>query len=115
MNIEKIEDHYTIKLIKFTLERGNKNFTAQQAAEYCNIGLHEFNLIWKSIFIPNTNQTNNFNNNEEYRWELKPEAFFSYMSYLEYKDSLASSKKALKIAIISIIIASVLAILQMIT
>lgn len=104
MNIESIENQKLVKLLKFAIEE--RNFSANQAVSQCNMGISEFYDIWESIFIKTPAFENGFDCSRSYDWILKPEALFSYMNFLEYRDSLTNARRAYWVAIASIVIST---------
>ncbi len=86
MEIKEIEDHKIIKLIKFSAKKSM--FTVGQAATASGKPFDEFKRARYEIFqvTPNTEEIRSINQNSY--WELKTSAFFSYLSFLEYRDSV---------------------------
>lgn len=105
MEVKEIENHGYIKLIKFSLT--NKSFNVAQALEASGMGLTEFNSAKYAIFNLRGEHEQITSLNQVFRWELAPQAFFHYVSFLEYKHAITSSRRAQIFAIIAIIISAI--------
>jgi hypothetical protein len=69
----------------------------------------EFNSAKYSIFQLRGEHENISNPNSKLDWELSAEAFFNYLKFLQYRDTVKFAKRAHITAIIAIIISGLLA------
>jgi len=102
MNIANIEKHKFIKLIEFSLE--NDQFSIDQACDASGMLPREFHAIQESIygepFVAAISPA------QLKEWKLSSEAFFNYLSFLEYKNAIKSSSRATWFAIGSLVIST---------
>ncbi|MGV6818412.1 MAG: hypothetical protein ACWA44_14235 [Thiotrichales bacterium] len=113
MHITALEQHRVIKLIRFSLD--NRSFSAAEALNQTGMGMSEFVAVANEIYCEGKDIDHSLNLNEVLSWNLTPESLFQYMSFLEYKDSLETAKRATVIAIASIVISGALALAQLVT
>ena len=104
MDIELIKNHRYIKLVEYALD--NKTFSVQQACDASGLSETEFEGTKYSLFMLSGANEKIGSIHEVLDWRLKPEAYFSYVSYLEFKHSLTMSRWAWWFSIISLFIAA---------
>jgi hypothetical protein len=106
------EKHKYVSLIEFSLK--NPNFSATKACSVCGLSEKEFRFVASSIYVLNAYQTDpSFDPNRELEWIIKPEAYFSYLQYLEFCHAIETAKRAYWLSVAAIttaIIAAALAI-----
>lgn len=96
--------HKCIDLIEFAL--ANRSFTVQQALDATKMSGDEFDAAKNGLFhLMGIHE--HPHRNEVISWTLKPEAYFQYLSFLEFRHSVQSAKKAYRVALASIFIAIV--------
>ena len=96
------QKHKYIELIEFALE--NRSFTMQQALDATKMSGDEFSAAKSSLFHL-WGKHENPELTEKLDWTIKPEAYFHYLSFLEFRHSVQSARKAFWLALISICIA----------
>lgn len=99
-----ISKHKYIKLIEFALK--NKSFSVQEACDASGLNEREFNGAKYSLFVLLGKHEHIVNIHESLEWWLKPEAYFSYVSFLEFQHSLNTSRRAQWIAVFSLLFAA---------
>ena len=104
MNNKLVENHRYIKLVEFAL--ANKIFSVNQACEASGLSAEEFSGAKYSLFLLKGVHENIACDNELLGWRLKPEAYFSYVSYLEFKFSLTTSRWAWWFSGLSLLVAA---------
>ncbi len=112
MKIKQIERHKFIRLIEFSLK--NSSFSIQQAVEASGMTEEDFSGAKYSIFQLK-GEHEHATSDKVLNWRLTAEAFFNYLSFLEYRDALKASRRAIWVAISSLlvtIIANVLTFLK---
>jgi len=107
MSVTALEQNRVIQLVKYSLE--NRSFSVAEALNHTGMGMAEFVAVANKIYCGGEEIDHSLNMHEILSWNLTPESLFQYMSFLEYKDSLKSSKRATIIAVISIVISGTLA------
>ncbi|WP_211829381.1 hypothetical protein [Kistimonas asteriae] len=113
MDLEKLKNHKYLKLIEYALKE--KNFSKEQACNASKLAHHEFDIIYRDMFIPHKNQEGEIHPNEVLEWTLSQQAFFNYLQFLEFKSSVESAKKAQITAIVAIIISCALTLSPIVT
>lgn len=96
--------HKYIDLIEFAL--ATRSFSVQQILDATKMSGDEFNAAKHALFHLKGMHENPLRD-EVIDWTLKPEAYFQYLSYLEFKHSVESSKRAYWVAWISMSIAAI--------
>lgn len=98
------EDKILIKHMTNALESGDKNYYPEPNS--FNEELVVTPAIDSMFFVINKESLkgNSYDLSDGHKFILKYDAYFNYIDYLEYKEAIRSSKIALRIAIISIII-----------
>ena len=101
-----LSKHKYISLIEYSLEQGDAEFSASDACFETGLSEREFNFIRASIFILNGYQeVPTFDTKKPHQWILRPEAYFSYLQYLEFGHSIEYSRKSYWIAVAAILVA----------
>jgi len=104
MNIELINNHRYSKLVEYAL--ANKTFSVKQACDASGLSEDEFSGAKYSLFMLKGEHECIDSADKVLSWRLKPEAYFSYVSYLEFKHSLITSHRAWWVACFSLLIAA---------
>jgi hypothetical protein len=104
MKFQEIEKHKIIKLIEFALER--TDFSVHQAMDASGMSEDEFSGA-KYVIFQLKGVHEHPSPDEVLDWRLSAEAFFNYLSFLEYRDALKSSRRAFGVAIVSLLLATV--------
>jgi hypothetical protein len=95
--------HKYIALIEFSLKQ--PSFSADDVYIATGLSEKEFRFIIDSIFIPNGYQTQPvFDHEKKQEWVLRPEAYFSYLQYLEFCHSIKNSKQSYWMAVVAIVV-----------
>lgn len=102
--LPELDRHRYIALIEFSLR--NAEFSAEEAREACGLNEREFDLISASIFSLDTNQSQaGFDHKRKTTWLLRPETYFSYLQYLEFRHAIETSKRAYWLSVAAIVLA----------
>jgi hypothetical protein len=104
MDLDSIKDHRYVKLVEFAL--ANKSFSIRQACNASGLSEDEFSGAKYSLFMLKGEHEHIASSHEILDWRLKPEAYFSYVSYAEFKHSLTTSRWAWWFSGISLFIAA---------
>lgn len=104
MDSDSHNKHKFIKLIEYALS--NKSFSVREACDASGLSEREFDRAKYSLFVLLGKHEHVESPHERLDWWLKPEAYFSYISYLEFQHSLNTSRRAHWIAVFSLLIAS---------
>ncbi len=88
----ELREHEYVKLIAFALE--TPSFSVQQACEASGLSPRRFKSAMYSIFSLRGQHERLQSDHEILDWELSPEAYFNYLSFLEFRHSLAAAAKA---------------------
>ncbi|MEX2257147.1 MAG: hypothetical protein WD672_00435 [Woeseia sp.] len=104
MDIKSIKNHRYVKLVEFVL--ANQSFSVRQACDASGLSEDEFSGAKYSLFMLKGAHERIESSHEILDWRLKPEAYFSYVSYLEFKHSLATSRRAWWFSVLSLLIAA---------
>lgn len=104
MEIREIERHKFIKIIEYALK--HESFTVEQICEAVGISQVEFNLAKSSIFHLLGQHDPVPSPHSKLPWYLSTEAFFNYLSFLEYSHAIQSAKRAHILAIVAIFLAA---------
>lgn len=100
LKLSEIENNSFVRLIEFVLM--NKSFNVNQACQASGLSNSEFRQIRHAIF---ENSHLNINNDAEiFKWHLSPNAYFHYLTFIQYKHAVKTSNRAHVIAIISVAI-----------
>jgi len=102
------QKHKYIDLIEFAL--ANRSFTVQQALDATKMSADEFSAAKYSLFHLK-GMHENPDRNKVLDWTLRPEAYFHYLSFLEFRHSVRAARKAFWLAVASICIAIASAVL----
>lgn len=98
------DKHRYVALIEFALH--HDTFSAEEASTACELSEKEFRFISASIFSLNAYQAQaGFDTKKKLDWILKPEAYFSYLQYLEFRHAIETAKRAYWLSVLAIIIA----------
>ena len=106
LKLSEIENNSFVRLIEFALM--NKSFNVNQACQASGLSNSEFHQIRHTIF---ENSHPNINNDAQmFQWYLSPNAYFHYLTYIQYKHAVKTSNRAHIIAIISVAISIIVGI-----
>lgn len=92
MPSSELEEHEYVRLIAFALKE--PRFSVQQACEASGLSPRRFKSAMYSIFSLRGQHEHLESDHEILDWELSPEAYFNYLSFLEFRHSLATAAKA---------------------
>lgn len=104
MEIKKIEQHKFIRIIKYALD--HESFTIDQICKDIGISQIEFNLAKYSMFHLLGEHEALPSPDLKLPWYLSSEAFFNYLSFLQYRDAIKWAQRALVVAIIAIFLSA---------
>jgi hypothetical protein len=104
MKFDQVKNHRYIKLVEFAL--ANHKFSVRQACDASGLTEDEFSGAKFSLFMLKEINEHIESVHEILDWRLKPEAYFSYVSYLEFKHSLATARRAWLFSAFSVLIAA---------
>lgn len=113
MKPKEINEQKIVKLIAFSI--GKRSFTASDAMGATGMGLTDFLVAAKSIYLNGNEIGHDVPTHQVMDWHLSPEALFNYMALKEFEHSVTSAEEAKKIAIASIVISGILAFAAIIT
>ena len=100
--------HKYVALIEFALK--NDTFSVEDAIAACGLSEKEFRFVSASLFSLNANQASpGFSPTTKSDWILKPEAYFSYLQYLEFRHAIETAKRAYWLSVLAIIVAVIAA------
>lgn len=95
--------HKYVGLIEFALK--NPEFSAQAACDATGLSDKEFSFVADAIFSLDANQSQGtYQPNHKQEWILKPEAYFSYLQYLEFKHSIEHARRSYWLSVLAIIL-----------
>ncbi len=97
------DPHRYVQLIAYTLR--NPSFKSADACAACGISEREFRFVAGSIYSLNEYQVQKGRPDEIQEWMLRPEAYFSYLQYLEFRHAIKASRRATLLALVAIVIA----------
>jgi len=98
--------HRYVGLIEFALE--NPEFSTKEACEATGLTDKEFRFVADTLFSLNANQAQGaYDPSKKQEWVLKPEAYFSYLQYLEFRHSIEHARRAYWLSVLAIIISIV--------
>ena len=109
-----IHQHKYIKLLDYAITQKNA-YHMEPGLKASNMTETEFENIRDSLFINANMQAPPPNKNQTYDWRLRPEAVFGYLTYKQYEHAEKSSKTALYISSLSIVIAVLTLIVSAVT
>ena len=96
--------HKYISLIEFSL--GNPKFSVNVACAACGLSEKEFRFISNSIYVLNAAQADMGHNPDiQFDWILSPDAYFSYLQYLEFKHAIEAARRSYWLSVAAIVIA----------
>ncbi len=95
--------HKYITLVEFALSKGT--FSKQEAMDACGFTEKQFRFVSSSIFVLSMNQGVMADLNEKQEWILKPEAYFSYVQYLEFLHAIKTARTSFWLAVAAIVVA----------
>lgn len=98
-----IEKHRFIKLIEFALQ--HSSFSAREAMTASGMSEREFSGAKYTLFKLK-GEHESAPASETLNWHLSPQAFFQYLSFLQYRHAVRSSSRALWIAAASLAVAT---------
>ncbi len=97
------DKHKYISLIEYCLH--NPEFSTVEACNATGLSNKEFSFIADAVFSLNANQSQGLYKPEQKQdWILKPEAYFSYLQYLEFRHSIEHSRRAYWLAVLAIVV-----------
>jgi hypothetical protein len=96
--------HKYVDLIEFSLE--NSTFSTTKVCDACGLSQKEFRFLAPIIYVLSAYQADpNFEVDRELEWILKPEAYFSYLQYCEFRHAIETAKRAFWLSVLAIVIA----------
>jgi hypothetical protein len=102
--LQEPDKHKYIELVEFALH--NDKFSAEEASKACGLSEKEFRFVSASIFSLSGYQAQaGFDPASKLDWILKPETYFSYLQYLEFRHAIETAKRAYWLSVAAIIIA----------
>ncbi|WP_432740709.1 hypothetical protein ABXJ76_11870 [Methylobacter sp. G7] len=88
-----------------SLKLDDEEFSADEACAATGLSKREFNFVRASIFSLNGFQENQFfETDQKYQWIIRPEAYFSYLQYLEFCHAIEYAKRAYWMAVFAVIV-----------
>lgn len=96
------EKHRYIRLIEYSL--AHPEFKPADAAKACDLNEKEFRFIASSIYLLSALQVRDIDPDKKYDWVLNPEAYFSYLQYLEFRHAIETAKRAFWLSVAAIVI-----------
>lgn len=103
LRISEPRKHRYVELIEFSLK--NPKFTTTQACTACGFSEKEFRFVASSIFELSAYQSGFPDPERELEWILKPQAYFSYLQYLEFCHAIETAKQAYWLSVAAVVIA----------
>ena len=97
------DPHRYVQLIAYTLR--NPSFKSADACAACGLSEKEFRFVATSIYSQSEYQVQKGRPDETQDWILRPEAYFSYLQYLEFRHAIKASRIASSLAVVAIVIA----------
>ena len=97
------DPHRYVQLIAYTLR--NPSFKSADARAACGLSEKEFRFVATSIYSQSEYQVQKGRPDETQDWILRPEAYFSYLQYLEFRHAIKASRIASSLAVVAIVIA----------
>jgi len=100
-----IEEHQYIKLLDYAISQEG-SYHMEPGLSAAKMTEREFESVRESLFLNAHMQAPPPGQPEVYDWRLRPEAVFGYLTYKQYDHAQKSSKRALYISSVSLIIAA---------
>jgi hypothetical protein len=98
--------HKYVGLIEFALT--NPEFSTREACGATGLSDKEFRFVADTIFSLNANQTQwTYQPSQKQEWILKPEAYFSYLQFLEFRHSIEHARRAYWLSVFAIIVSTI--------
>ena len=94
--------HEYVRIIEYSLQ--NPSFSIQQACEASGLSPRRFRGAMYSIFSLRGKHEQLTSDHEVVDWELSPDAYFNYLSFLEYQHSLQTAARARRTAAAAVVI-----------
>ena len=95
------ETHKYVRLIEYSLR--NQSFKPVDACATCGLSDKEFRFIAASLYSLSAYQEH-VRADETQDWVLKPEAYFGYLQYLEFRHAVETAKRAYWLSVAAIIV-----------
>jgi hypothetical protein len=95
--------HKYVRLIEYSL--WNPSFKAADACAACGLSDKEFRFVSHSIYSLSAYQEQLPRPDESLEWVLRPEAYFSYLQYLEFRHAIETAKRAYWLSVAAILVA----------
>ena len=104
--LEAPSKHRYVALVEYALS--NAEFSAEEACQSVGLSDKEFRFIASTIFSLNAVQgSQDFRSQQKHEWILQPDAYFSYLQYLEFMHAVEHSRRAYWIAVLAIVVSIV--------
>jgi uncharacterized protein (DUF2164 family) len=100
-----IEEHQYTKLLDYAKSQMG-SYHMEPGLSAAKMTEREFESVRESLFLNAHMQVSPPGQSEVYDWRLRPEAVFGYLTYKQYDYAQKSSKRALYIPSVSLIIAA---------
>jgi len=95
--------HRYVALIEYALS--NPEFTAEEACGAVGLSDKEFRFIAGTIFALNAVQSSqDFRSQQKHEWILQPDAYFSYLQYVEFMHAIEHARRAFWVAVLAIVV-----------
>lgn len=113
MGLPEIETNKFVKIIEFVLK--NNRFSAVEACKKSGMSIPEFNGAKYSLFLLKDEHEISSSEQGELTWNLSPEAYFHYLSFVQYKHAVSTSNRAHWLAICSLVISIIMGVASVIS
>jgi hypothetical protein len=97
------DTHKYVQLIEYTLR--NPSFKIADACAACGLTDKEFRSVSPNIYSLSAYQEQLPHTDETLDWVLRPEAYFSYLQYLEFRHAIETAKRAYWLSVAAIVVA----------
>ena len=96
------DTHKYVQLIEYTLR--NPSFKPGDACTACKLSEKEFAFVAPSLYSLSAAQSGVINSTMLQEWILRPEAYFSYLQYLEFRHAIETARRAYWLSVAAIVI-----------
>jgi hypothetical protein len=96
------DTHKYVRLIEYSLR--TPPFKLDDACAACGLSDREFRFIAPSIYSLSVYQQERMPGGQIQDWVLRPEAYFSYLQYLEFLHAIETAKRAYWLAVAAIVV-----------
>lgn len=97
------DTHKYVQLIEYSLR--NTSFKPTDACKACGLSEKEFQFVAASLYSLSGYQGELIRTSETQEWVLRPEAYFSYLQYLEFRHAIETAKRAFWLSVAAIVVA----------